>query len=76
MQFIYLTKIFTGSSFQSFGILNSNLKDVQEYVEAIKILDVAIMIGSGSEECDFITDFTQKVHDYIGKWIYSTTVKS
>lgn len=53
-------------SLQSIGILKSK-KDVQEYIEAVKILDVAIMIGSGLDECELITDFTQKVHDYIGK---------
>ncbi|XP_070509952.1 bifunctional peptidase and arginyl-hydroxylase JMJD5 [Chironomus tepperi] len=53
------------SFFKSLGILKSDKKEVQEYVEAIKILDVAIMIGSGLDECELITDFAQKVHNYI-----------
>jgi lysine-specific demethylase 8 len=35
--------------------------------EAIKILDTAIMIGCGLNECDLLTEFTQKLHDYITK---------
>ncbi|KAG5683742.1 hypothetical protein PVAND_013007 [Polypedilum vanderplanki] len=52
------------SFYKAFGILRSNCNKLDDLIEAIRILDVGIMIGCNLENCHLITEFTQKVHDY------------
>lgn len=63
-----LRKMFLILSFlKAFVLLKSNDESFAELIEAIRILDIGIMIGFGLDDCEWVKEFTQKLHDYVGK---------
>lgn len=63
-----LRKMFLIMSFlKAFMVVKSNKRSFEELIEAIRILDIGIMIGFDLDDCDWLKDFTQKLHDYVGK---------
>lgn len=62
-----LRKMFLILSFlKAFVTLNSDT-NFDEFIEAIQVLDVGIMIGFGLDDCEWMKEFTQKLHDYVGE---------
>lgn len=41
--------------------------NLEALLKALHVLDVGIIIGSGLNECQLLTQFAQQLHEYIGQ---------
>lgn len=58
------------SFLKSFSIVTNNKDfDKNQFLKALQVLDLAIIIGAGLDECHLLTEFAQLLHEFMGKHI-------
>lgn len=64
------------SCLKAFSIVrNSPEESLDELLKALYVLDVAIIVNSGSDEGEVLKDFAQSLHELIGKTFHSLSLE-